>query len=407
MVEVARTLGAGRASCFAPSPCRWRARRSRSGCAGAARGAERHRRERISRRPHADPLRLHDLAQPRQPCRRGADRLRHAGDRRGAIALERRGRRDRRYAVSSRRSRIAQPTPLPRGAGFLAALAARSRSSLLRPSAPASFSRRRSGAALVASSTPPSSAHLARTIGLASRRRSVRSSRARGRRPRRASRSAPHRCADIRGRARLRRPGTVLALGLLGPLIAIDDVLTAFGGPRRGAARAVSDGSAAAIVIAYVVRFLPIATGSLSAGLSGSRRASRTRRAASARSPRARAADPAAAPAPGARERRPARLRRLPEGAAGDAPAAPLNAETLATLVYGPPRAAPSRTGARGARHRRRRHLSGDAPRAQRRSTTGLLIAAPWPPKVFSGDVTVARRKHGTTNEAMHARERL
>ena len=52
--------------------------------AGAARNAERHRRQRISRRPDADALDLHHLAQPVEPARRGADRLRHAARGRGA-----------------------------------------------------------------------------------------------------------------------------------------------------------------------------------------------------------------------------------------------------------------------------------------------------------------------------------
>ncbi len=39
------------------------------------------------------------------------------------IALERCGRRDRRYAVSTRRPRVTQPTPLPRGGRMVAALA--------------------------------------------------------------------------------------------------------------------------------------------------------------------------------------------------------------------------------------------------------------------------------------------
>jgi iron(III) transport system permease protein len=63
-------------------------------------------------------------------------------------------------------------------------------------------------------------------------------------------------------------PGTVLALGLMGPLVGFDTVLNAIwqvlGGERLGL---VVMGSAAAIVIAYTIRFLPIATGSLSAGL--------------------------------------------------------------------------------------------------------------------------------------------
>jgi iron(III) transport system permease protein len=63
-------------------------------------------------------------------------------------------------------------------------------------------------------------------------------------------------------------PGTVLALGLLGPLVAFDALINlvwrTLGGERLGL---VLMGSAGAIVVAYVVRFLPIATGSLSAGL--------------------------------------------------------------------------------------------------------------------------------------------
>jgi iron(III) transport system permease protein len=63
-------------------------------------------------------------------------------------------------------------------------------------------------------------------------------------------------------------PGTVLALGLLTPLVAIDTGLgslwRALTGERVGL---LLMGSAGGIVIAYLIRFLPIATGSLSAGL--------------------------------------------------------------------------------------------------------------------------------------------
>jgi iron(III) transport system permease protein len=62
-------------------------------------------------------------------------------------------------------------------------------------------------------------------------------------------------------------PGTVLALGLLGPLVGFDNALNALWrmltGERLGL---VVMGSSAAIVIAYTVRFLTIATGSLTAG---------------------------------------------------------------------------------------------------------------------------------------------
>jgi len=63
-------------------------------------------------------------------------------------------------------------------------------------------------------------------------------------------------------------PGTVLALGLLSPLVGIDNILNAlsraFGGPHLGL---VIAGSSAALVIAYVSRFFAIATGSAQAGL--------------------------------------------------------------------------------------------------------------------------------------------
>jgi iron(III) transport system permease protein len=63
-------------------------------------------------------------------------------------------------------------------------------------------------------------------------------------------------------------PGTVLALGLLTPLVGVDNFLNAlsqlFGGPHLGL---VIAGSSAALIIAYVIRFLAIATGSAQAGL--------------------------------------------------------------------------------------------------------------------------------------------
>ncbi len=63
-------------------------------------------------------------------------------------------------------------------------------------------------------------------------------------------------------------PGTVLALALLSPLVAIDGGLNAVSRALTGAGVGlVVAGSGAAIVIAYVVRFLTIATGSAQAGL--------------------------------------------------------------------------------------------------------------------------------------------
>jgi iron(III) transport system permease protein len=61
----------------------------------------------------------------------------------------------------------------------------------------------------------------------------------------------------------------VLALGLFAPLVGIDRLVNqVWGGLTGERLGLVLMGSAAALVVSYVVRFLPIATGSLSAGLS-------------------------------------------------------------------------------------------------------------------------------------------
>ena len=62
-------------------------------------------------------------------------------------------------------------------------------------------------------------------------------------------------------------PGTVLALGLLSPLVAVDEAINAvtrtFAGVNVGLVLA---GSSAAVIIAYTVRFLAIATGMAQSG---------------------------------------------------------------------------------------------------------------------------------------------
>jgi len=63
-------------------------------------------------------------------------------------------------------------------------------------------------------------------------------------------------------------PGTVLALGLMSPLVAMDEGLNFMTRSMAGfGVGLVVAGSSAALVIAYVVRFLAIATGSAQAGL--------------------------------------------------------------------------------------------------------------------------------------------
>jgi iron(III) transport system permease protein len=63
-------------------------------------------------------------------------------------------------------------------------------------------------------------------------------------------------------------PGTVLALGLLSPLIAVDEMINWVSRTVAGVGVGlILAGSSAAVVIAYVVRFLAIATGFAQAGL--------------------------------------------------------------------------------------------------------------------------------------------
>ncbi len=63
-------------------------------------------------------------------------------------------------------------------------------------------------------------------------------------------------------------PGTVLALGLLSPLIAVDEALNALSRSTLGlTVGLLLAGSSAALIVAYTVRFLAIATGFAQAGL--------------------------------------------------------------------------------------------------------------------------------------------
>jgi iron(III) transport system permease protein len=63
-------------------------------------------------------------------------------------------------------------------------------------------------------------------------------------------------------------PGTVLALGLLSPLIAVDELINAMARAFLGSGVGlVLAGSSAALIVAYAVRFLAIATGFAQAGL--------------------------------------------------------------------------------------------------------------------------------------------
>jgi iron(III) transport system permease protein len=184
------------------------------------------------------------------------------------IFIERRGRQNRGYAVSARRARLAQPVRLKPLPGLLA-LAVCALPVLLGFLVPAAFLANEVAArGLLAQMDFGFLRHLATSLALAAAATVaalllavvVVT----------ASRFARHHLFDglkvVVGLG-YAVPGTVLALGLFGPLVAVDSLLNALwrmaGGERLGL---VLMGSAAAIVIAYVVRFLPIATGSLSAG---------------------------------------------------------------------------------------------------------------------------------------------
>jgi iron(III) transport system permease protein len=184
------------------------------------------------------------------------------------ILLERRGRQNRSYAISSRRVRTAQPVRLAGLLGALTVLAC-ALPVLLGFLVPAAFLTeevlergllaqvdlaflRHLATSLVLAASATAAALLLAIIVVT------------------ASRFAQHHLIDglkvVVGLG-YAVPGTVLAIGLLGPLVAVDTLINliwrGLSGERLGL---VLMGSAAGIVIAYVVRFLPIATGSLSAG---------------------------------------------------------------------------------------------------------------------------------------------
>jgi iron(III) transport system permease protein len=186
------------------------------------------------------------------------------------IALERRARHHRRYAISTRRPRMTQPAPLPRGLGWIAAVAC-AVPVLLGFMLPAGFLLRESlSRGLLAQLDAVFVGHLVTTLALAAAATAgalllgvvvVTASRL-------AQRALTSAMGFVVGLG-YAVPGTVLALGLLAPLLAVDGLLNSIwrilSGERLGL---VLMGSGAAVVIAYVIRFLPIATGSLSAGLS-------------------------------------------------------------------------------------------------------------------------------------------
>ena len=185
------------------------------------------------------------------------------------IWLERRGRRDKRYTISTRRPRTTQATPLPRGAGIVATFAC-AIPVVLGFLLPVGFLMKETvRRGLVTQLDAAFADHLMTTVALAVA--ATFGALLLGIVVMTASRLAQRAPTDAMtfvvglGYA---VPGTVLALGLLAPLVAVDGLLDrlwrGLTGERLGL---LLMGSGLGLVVAYTVRFLPIATGSLSAGL--------------------------------------------------------------------------------------------------------------------------------------------
>src|SRR4051812_1119374 len=184
------------------------------------------------------------------------------------ILLERRGRRDRRYTLSTRRPRMAQPVRLPGWAGAIAFLACAFPVSMGFILPVCFLFREVASRGLLDQLDEPFLEHLLTTISLASV--ATLAALLLGFIVVTASRLAKThltRTAQTIAGVGYAVPGTVLALGLLGPLVGFDNLLNTvwrwFTGARLGL---VLMGSAGAIVVAYTIRFLPIATGSPAPG---------------------------------------------------------------------------------------------------------------------------------------------
>jgi iron(III) transport system permease protein len=185
------------------------------------------------------------------------------------IALERYGRRDRRFAIPVRRPRVAQPIVLTGWARFGASLAC------LVPVAlgflvPAGFLAHQVAVrGLLVGFDPDLVRHTLTTVALAASATVI--AIALGLGAAIAVRLVRQRwlvtCFTIAGLG-YAVPGTVLALGLLSPLVMADDGINWLTRSVAGVGVGlIVAGSGAALVIAYVVRFLAIATGSAQAGL--------------------------------------------------------------------------------------------------------------------------------------------
>ncbi|WP_244445164.1 iron ABC transporter permease [Microvirga sp. BSC39] len=187
----------------------------------------------------------------------------------GLILIERYGRRDRRYALSPKRHRTVHPVALVGGRGWTASLLC-ALPVFLGFILPTGFLLRETlRGGLLEQFDRDFLAHFMTTIGLSvvatlavlaiavilvSAARLSKTSLTKG--------------ALLAAGLGYALPGTVLALGLMTPLVGFDNLISTIWrhltGERLGL---LLMGAAGGIIIAYVIRFLSIATGSLSAGL--------------------------------------------------------------------------------------------------------------------------------------------
>jgi iron(III) transport system permease protein len=187
----------------------------------------------------------------------------------GLILIERYGRRDRRYALSPKRHRTVHPVPLSGGRAWTASLLC-ALPVFMGFILPTGFLLRETlRGGLVDQFNMDFLVHFMTTIGLSvvatvavlviavllvSAARLSKNSLTKG--------------ALLAAGLGYALPGTVLALGLMTPLVGFDNLIGTIWrhltGERIGL---LLMGAAGGIIIAYVIRFLSIATGSLSAGL--------------------------------------------------------------------------------------------------------------------------------------------
>jgi iron(III) transport system permease protein len=185
------------------------------------------------------------------------------------ILIERYGRKDRRYATSAKRSRVVHPAPLHGGRAWLASVLC-TIPVFLGFALPLVFLVREIlRGSLISQLDAEFLDHLLTTIGLSiTATLTVLAVATLLVSAARIAKSSLTRSTLFIAGLGYTIPGTVLALGLMTPLVKIDGVIGAvwrsFTGERLGL---LIMGTAGAIVIAYVLRFLSIATGSLSAGL--------------------------------------------------------------------------------------------------------------------------------------------